>query len=134
MHANVFPTVCGSLADGDERFPRPNGELCQCEDGWGGINCNGMSYPTVEYLMKEQFLIFSTCSSVCETNKACASFSPLGVENPSLRTDSPDSEDQDDETNGMVCYKGGLAIQQNHQMCDVTSEWEQGGIRYRTSS
>ena len=21
----------------------------------------------------------------------------------------------------MVCYKGGLAIQQNHQMCDVTS-------------
>jgi hypothetical protein len=34
-------SVCGALTDGDERYPRPDGELCQCKDGWGGINCNG---------------------------------------------------------------------------------------------
>lgn len=33
--------VCGSLADGDARYPRPDKELCKCKDGWGGINCNG---------------------------------------------------------------------------------------------
>lgn len=33
--------VCGALTDGDERYPRPEGELCECKDGWGGINCNG---------------------------------------------------------------------------------------------
>lgn len=36
-------TVCGALSDGDERFPRPKGELCECKDGWGGINCNRTS-------------------------------------------------------------------------------------------
>jgi hypothetical protein len=33
--------VCGALTDGDERYPRPDGELCHCKEGWGGINCNG---------------------------------------------------------------------------------------------
>lgn len=23
----------------------------------------------------------------------------------------------------MICYKGGLAVEQNYQMCDVTSEF-----------
>jgi len=36
-------TVCGALTDGDERYPRPDGELCHCKEGWGGINCNGRS-------------------------------------------------------------------------------------------
>jgi hypothetical protein len=35
--------VCGALTDGDERYPRPDGELCHCKEGWGGINCNGKS-------------------------------------------------------------------------------------------
>jgi hypothetical protein len=33
--------VCGALSDGDSRYPRPDGELCDCKEGWGGINCNG---------------------------------------------------------------------------------------------
>ena len=33
--------VCGSLADGVHRYPRKDGESCECKDGWGGINCNG---------------------------------------------------------------------------------------------
>lgn len=31
------------------------------------------------------------------------------------------SGEDGDEDNDMVCYKGGLAIEQNFQMCDVTS-------------
>lgn len=30
---------CGSLAQGKEREPRINNE-CECDEGWGGINCN----------------------------------------------------------------------------------------------
>jgi hypothetical protein len=37
-------TECDSLADGDKRRLRKDGENCECKDGWGGINCNGMSY------------------------------------------------------------------------------------------
>ena len=32
--------VCGSLADGQDRYPRA-GEDCECAPGWSGINCNG---------------------------------------------------------------------------------------------
>ncbi|ODO01783.1 hypothetical protein I350_06612 [Cryptococcus amylolentus CBS 6273] len=45
--------LCGALSDGDERFPREDGELCDCKDGWGGINCN-----------------------VCKNDGACAGFLP----------------------------------------------------------
>lgn len=31
--------VCGSLARGRDRGIRPN-EECDCDEGWGGINCN----------------------------------------------------------------------------------------------
>ncbi|TVY19486.1 ABC transporter G family member protein [Lachnellula arida] len=44
--------VCGSLADGKDR-PMRQGEYCECEDGWTGINCN-----------------------VCTTNKACNALMP----------------------------------------------------------
>jgi len=33
---------CGSLADGENRRPRPDGEECECDKGWTGINCNGV--------------------------------------------------------------------------------------------
>ncbi|KDQ08706.1 hypothetical protein BOTBODRAFT_37700 [Botryobasidium botryosum FD-172 SS1] len=49
---------CGSLADGDHRYPRPEGQECECKDGWGGINCN-----------------------VCQNDNACANF-PLGDIHP----------------------------------------------------
>ena len=33
--------LCGSLADGKNRAPRPEDQAqCECEEGWGGINCN----------------------------------------------------------------------------------------------
>ena len=44
--------VCGSLADGKNR-PMRQGDYCDCEDGWTGINCN-----------------------VCTTNKACNALMP----------------------------------------------------------
>lgn len=54
---------------------------------------------------------------VCENDKACAAFQPR------FPGDDVDrgSDDEERESN-MVCYKGGLAVQQNYQMCDVTSE------------
>lgn len=69
--------VCGSLAEGPNRFPR-SGDTCKCADGWSGINCN-----------------------VCQSNSACNPLMPEGI-------------------NG-TCYKGGLTVNENFQMCDVTN-------------
>lgn len=44
--------LCGSLAQGNNRAPRANGD-CECADGWQGINCN-----------------------VCETDQACNALMP----------------------------------------------------------
>lgn len=44
--------VCGSLARGKERELREN-DICDCDDGWGGINCN-----------------------VCTTDQACNALMP----------------------------------------------------------
>jgi hypothetical protein len=44
--------TCGSLADGANRLPRQD-KYCDCEDGWGGINCN-----------------------VCKTDDACNAMMP----------------------------------------------------------
>ncbi|WVR04242.1 hypothetical protein IAU60_001242 [Kwoniella sp. DSM 27419] len=87
--------LCGALSDGDERYPRPEGELCQCKDGWGGINCN-----------------------VCKTDKACAAFQPR---NPTDGEGLFHPTASDNDENDMVCYKGGLAVERNFQMCDVTN-------------
>ncbi|KAI9862334.1 MAG: hypothetical protein M1813_004810 [Trichoglossum hirsutum] len=46
--------VCGSLADGKNRLPRPE-KYCKCKDGWEGINCN-----------------------VCKSNDACNAMMPDG--------------------------------------------------------
>nr|XP_019047681.1 ATP-dependent permease [Kwoniella bestiolae CBS 10118]OCF26611.1 ATP-dependent permease [Kwoniella bestiolae CBS 10118] len=86
--------LCGALSDGDERYPRPDGELCDCKDGWGGINCN-----------------------VCKTDKACSAFRPRS--SPSDGFEQDDTGDQDEDQ--MVCYKGGLDVERNFQMCDVTN-------------
>jgi len=40
--------VCGSLVDGENRYPRKDGESCECKDGWGGINCNG-AFPLLPF-------------------------------------------------------------------------------------
>lgn len=39
LDADRLTPVCGSLADGENR-PVREGDKCDCEDGWTGINCN----------------------------------------------------------------------------------------------
>jgi hypothetical protein len=46
-------------------------------------------------------------------------------------------EGDGEEVNDMLCYNGGLAVEHNFQMCDVTSEpsaalllWHQRSITY----
>ncbi|ORY79351.1 hypothetical protein BCR35DRAFT_291656 [Leucosporidium creatinivorum] len=85
--------LCGSLADGQDRFPR-KGETCECDEGWGGINCN-----------------------VCQTNQAC---SDLVLRDPaSMLKGGNDDGDSDDET--AVCYQQGFGVKEMFQMCDVTN-------------
>ncbi|KAG9034933.1 hypothetical protein FRB95_012349 [Tulasnella sp. JGI-2019a] len=81
--------LCGSLADGDQRYPRPDDNACQCKDGWGGINCN-----------------------VCQTDQACKGFPLRGEAFNSL---------EEEAANNMTCYKAGLTVNTNYQMCDVTN-------------
>jgi len=71
--------TCGSLAQGKDRMPR-QGERCECDEGWEGINCN-----------------------VCKTDAACGPLVPAGQE-----------EDA-------VCYREGLVVNENFQMCDITN-------------
>jgi hypothetical protein len=47
--------VCGSLAREEEKRPIRDGDYCECDEGWTGINCN-----------------------VCQTNKACDAMMPTG--------------------------------------------------------
>lgn len=97
--------VCGALSDGGERYPRPAGELCECKDGWGGINCNGE--------LRYNSCGISLSCAVCKDDDACSAF----------KTRLPGSDGRvGEEIDDMVCYKGGLAVEQNFQMCDVTSE------------
>ncbi|KAK9471520.1 uncharacterized protein V1510DRAFT_426777 [Dipodascopsis tothii] len=80
--------VCGSLSAGRDRMPR-RGSTCDCDDGWGGINCNGL------------YLYIALLTLVCQTNQACNAFMPDDVEG--------------------TCFKGGLVVHENFQMCNVTN-------------
>jgi hypothetical protein len=40
LPAAATRSVCDSLSDGANRHQRKAGELCECNEGWGGINCN----------------------------------------------------------------------------------------------
>lgn len=70
-------SVCGGLSDGPNR-PVRNGTTCDCEDGWGGINCN-----------------------MCTSDESCDAFMPEGLKG--------------------TCYTGGILVNKNHQMCNVTN-------------
>lgn len=98
--------VCGSLADGDQRYPRKEGETCGCTDGWGGINCNGErpELHSGESMVNDTLL-------VCQNDNACSGF-PLRGDWNAL---------DDEPAQNMTCYKGGLTVNSNYQMCDVTS-------------
>ncbi|KAH9814198.1 hypothetical protein DFH28DRAFT_972577 [Melampsora americana] len=101
--------LCGSLADGEKRHPRPeNSTSCECKPAWTGINCN-----------------------VCETNQACSALIPP-IDSKTGRLSYPrtlesvvkaeEPEDGNDtDASGAVCYKGGFAVVNNHQMCNVTN-------------
>ncbi|KAM0788368.1 hypothetical protein ACM66B_001508 [Microbotryomycetes sp. NB124-2] len=93
--------LCGSLADGNDRYPR-EGDQCKCDQGWTGLNCN-----------------------VCETDEACTD---LALRDPSTMQLLPKGgsssgggsrDDSDQDT--AVCYKQGYAVREMHQMCDVTN-------------
>ncbi len=96
---------CDSLADGTERHLREDGKQCECKEGWGGINCNGL------------FSLFLHATSlfdyppVCQSDNSCANF-PIRGDITNL--------DASDSVN-MTCYKGGETVFNNHQFCDVTS-------------
>ncbi|KAB5594904.1 ATP-dependent permease [Ceratobasidium theobromae] len=99
IQGSIVSPLCGSLADGKERHPRPEGEQCQCKEGWTGINCN-----------------------VCETDAACTNFPLRGGPDGELltRVDTVDTG-VDVPVANMTCYKGGETVEQNFQMCDVTN-------------
>ncbi|GAA5979551.1 hypothetical protein JCM5350_004931 [Sporobolomyces pararoseus] len=83
--------LCGSLAAGqDHRFPR-EGDDCECDEGWSGLNCN-----------------------VCETDQACEAL--IDKDRDRLVRGS-DDEDMD----RAVCYKEGFGVKEMYQMCDVTN-------------
>ncbi|PAV16171.1 abc transporter [Pyrrhoderma noxium] len=95
---------------------------CHCPAGWGGIDC---LTPQCDSLADEHRRMWNgekECSckdgwggincNVCETDDACANF-PL----PGGDSSIPGGSD----TTNMTCYKGGDAVFNNHQMCDVTN-------------
>lgn len=130
--------VCGALSDGDQRYPRPDGELCNCKDGWGGINCNGESTGVLGNDSRWRLSVAASSAEtlstggiwyhvshvrwwiltrpVCKDDRACKGFK---LRNPV--SGMVDGDDDDDDEIPLVCYKGGVAIEQNFQMCDVTN-------------
>lgn len=68
----------------------------------------------------------STNNVVCETNKACKVFKPRTPPDEGRGGQSPD--DGGDEQDDMVCYKGGIAVEHNYQMCDVTSKLQKNHL------
>ncbi|GAA5925630.1 hypothetical protein JCM3775_001459 [Rhodotorula graminis] len=86
--------LCGSLADGSERYPR-EGDTCDCKPGWGGINCN-----------------------LCETDEACEDL--VGRE-PAAALSVRGGGGKDDDDDKAVCYKEGYGVKEMYQMCDVTN-------------
>ncbi|GAA5914974.1 putative ATP-dependent permease ADP1 [Sporobolomyces salmoneus] len=83
--------LCGSLAAGqDHRFPR-EGDDCECDEGWSGLNCN-----------------------VCETDEACEAL--IDRDHDRLIKGSDDTDDDK-----AVCYKEGFGVKEMYQICDVTN-------------
>jgi hypothetical protein len=58
--------------------------------------------------------------AVCKNDQACADFPTRYPGDPDQ---APGGNSNGNGTDDMVCYKGGLAIERNFQMCDVTSEF-----------
>ena len=68
-------------------------------------------YPACDiYVNRRVFL-------VCKSDRSCKAF-PLRGQPDTAFSDEEDEDDLD----GMICYKGGETVFNNHQFCDVTSE------------
>lgn len=73
----------------------------------------------------------SRLTAVCKNDQACKGFklrnpvddmAVFGDDHKGKHGDGDDGDDDDDdEIADMVCYKGGVAIERNFQMCDVTN-------------
>ena len=96
---------------------------CRCPPGFGGEDCTtplcgALSDGDERYPRPEGELC--ECKdgwggincNVCKKDEACSAF----------RSRWPDDGTEVKEGD-MQCYKGGLAVQENFQMCDVTSEY-----------
>lgn len=120
----MLPTraVCGSLADGSERYPR-EGDTCDCKPGWGGINCNCASLTHSLYShgpcarAAADVRSISRPPAVCETDEACDDL--VGREPAAALSLRGGAKDDDDDT--AVCYKEGYGVKEMYQMCNVTS-------------
>ena len=64
-------------------------------------------------------------AAVCETDDACK---PL-VPEDGLGRSLGGSGDDDEPSSPAVCYKGGFAVKEIHQMCDVTSAHRSSAAR-----
>lgn len=102
-----FIAECDSLADGEKRRQREEGQPCDCKDGWGGLNCNG----ALEPFLLQSHTVHTCIPIVCKTDDACKRF-PLNGELSVL---------DEEEVHNMTCYKGGDVVFKNYQQCNVTS-------------
>ncbi|ORX36133.1 hypothetical protein BD324DRAFT_630290 [Kockovaella imperatae] len=97
---------------------------CRCRPGFGGEDCltplcgalsdGDQRYPREEGKLCECKDGWGGINcNVCKEDQACSGFKS--------RLPGQGGPDGEDDTDDMVCYKGGLAVQQNFQMCDVTN-------------
>lgn len=94
--------------------------MCECDEGWGGVNCNSsfplspLSLPLPLFPRARKLIACALpllIRTACKTDEACAGFRIPGWD---YSTGEPEGN--------LTCFKGGNVVRQNYQMCDVTSE------------
>lgn len=67
-------------------------------------------------------------TTVCQTNEACKALVPDDGDSPIRPSFVGIMADKEKEQDTAICYTGGFAVKQVHQMCDVTSmsNWSSG--------
>ncbi|CED84267.1 Transporter, ABC superfamily (Breast cancer resistance protein) [Phaffia rhodozyma] len=96
---------------------------CECPPGWGGLDClTPLCDSLADGPNRHQRTLGEQCKcsdgwsgvncNTCQTDQACANFRIPGWDYSSGGEIPPEN---------MTCYKGGDAVRQNFQMCDVTN-------------